>query len=120
MLSDMSGVLKSFGLISCTVTRRASNGYDAHGRSVPSTNSTVLILAHVQPLSGRELERLPEGLRTREVRALWTESRLELPEGSTLSDLVELPDRSSWEVHAREDWSSFGNFLKYLIVKVVT
>lgn len=59
-----------------TVTRVAASTYDAQGHAVAGSESTLKITAAIQPTSGDELERLPEGMRTGETIAIYTKTPL--------------------------------------------
>lgn len=59
------------------VTRTTPGGYDSTGNVVDGTLTTLLIVASVQPYSGRELKVLPEGARTSDVRVIDTETPLQ-------------------------------------------
>ena len=113
MIAD---ILASFGLTNYTIERHSDEGYDEHGRRVASVVTTLVIAAHMQALSGRKLERLAEGVDAQEVRVLWTTTLLRLPENGSLSDHL-LVGGDVWEVHSREDWSSYGGFYKYMLQK---
>lgn len=64
----MSGIRKSPRFFT-TVTRyrRAAGSYMPDGRWHQGTQTSATITASVQPASGRDLMRLPEGLRTGDV-----------------------------------------------------
>jgi hypothetical protein len=109
---NLSGVITSLGALPYTVTRRESTYVS--GRRVTATPATFDIVAMVQPLSGRELARLPEGMRTRELRAVWTTADLRVDgEPDSLS-----VDGVEWEVQLKTDWAVLGGFRHYIMAKV--
>lgn len=59
-----------------TVTRRASSTL-VMGRTVDGATSTFPITASVQPVSGRELRLVPEGMRADDARVIYTATRLD-------------------------------------------
>lgn len=113
---DLSGAIISLGALPYNVTRRTTGGYTAGRLNAPST-ATVPIVAMVQPLSGRDLKRMPEGMQTSELRAIWTTSELKLAGGGFEPDLVTV-DGISWEVQLFEDWAVLGNYRRYIAAKV--
>lgn len=74
------------------------------------------IVASLQPLSGREMDRLPELLRTREVQALWTKTPLVAAQEDTQGDLVSIKG-VTWEVHNFSDWQDLGGYTRVLIAR---
>lgn len=50
--------------------------YDAHGRALPSVQTSFPIQANLQPLSGRELMVLPEGQRSEETKWLYSDQEI--------------------------------------------
>lgn len=103
--------MDTFGLISdfltavkYTVTRRVRATL-VKGRTIQGTATTFNILASVQPASGRDLQRLPEGRRTQETCVLFTTTLLQ-PGGQMAAkeaDRVSI-DGVSWEVQQVETW----------------
>lgn len=65
--------------ITCSVTRACAGAYDAHGRWQPSASDPFEfdILASVQPLTARERLLLPDNLRTKETRNVYTQTALQ-------------------------------------------
>lgn len=108
----MSGVVANFATESVQVTRpAAADTYDTHGRRVKAAAAAPFTLAaSVQPAGGRQVLRLPEGLRSTETIALWTSTELRgaLEEGAT-------GDRLTWqgtvyEVQVVKPWRQAGYF----------
>lgn len=104
-----------------SVTRRAA-GTRTDGFYTPGTASTVTIpIVSLQPISGRELMRMPEGWRTREPVRVFTKSPLQTaaePDGRS-------PDTFSYngatyEVQAVEDWTVHGGYYESVATKVPT
>lgn len=74
------------------------------------------IVASLQPLSGREMDRLPELLRTREVQSLWTTTPLVAAQEDTQGDIVTIKG-VSWEVHNFADWQDLGRYTRVLLAR---
>lgn len=72
MLAD---VITSLGGGALTVTRTAV-GSLSQGRYTPGATSNIGIVALIQPISGRDLRALPDGLHASDVRALFTTTPL--------------------------------------------
>lgn len=78
--------------------------------------TTLSITACVQPLTGRELERLPEGLRGAEVLKLWTPTQLYAKTDSQSPDLIGI-DGDTYECSNVERWDTLGSYFKALVLK---
>lgn len=119
-LTDLSGtVARLSGGTTLTVTRRAAPTTDGRGRVVAGAASTFAIAASVQPVSGRDLLRLPEGLRTRELVAVFTSGALRTNDDATRAP----PDTFAWQgatyqVEKLEDWGPVGGYVKAIAAKV--
>lgn len=112
MIDDLSGAI-ALESVTLTVTRTATPSM-AYGRPTSASTSSVTAVASVQPLSSKELLLLPEGLRARGVRKVFTATRL----------LVQpMPDRFTyqsdlWEVIDERDWYDIGGYYRYLVARV--
>ena len=96
-----------------TVTRAGTVEYDSDpGRPTASAPTTVSITASVQPVAGKDLQRLPEGTRTEEARTLYTRTQLlDDPEPDTVA-----LEGATWQVESAEPW--MGAFWKCVVRKV--
>lgn len=63
--------------------RRRSASRGADGRTVITTESTTSIRASVQPITGRQREALPEGIRQRVSKKLYTKAELRSADQAT-------------------------------------
>lgn len=117
-LMDLSGAVLSLSSGTYTVTRYAAASFSSTGRVSAGTSSTFSITASVQPVSGREIDRLPEGLRAREVLALYTDTALQTRNSTAGAPDVVSIDGSAWEVQTVENWNSLGTFYKALLTRV--
>jgi hypothetical protein len=100
-----------------TVTRRAANGYGSDGRAIAPTTSTVTVQAVVEPLKGKDVARLPEGLRTRRSKVVFTPTQLYAQEGGQNPDRISI-DGEAYEVQAVERWYELGGFYRAVVVGV--
>jgi hypothetical protein len=114
-LFDFADLVAGFATGTYTVTRAPSPSLDAEGRAVPSPSTVLVIVASVQPLSGRELERLPESFRGKETRKLYTATQLRTEGEGFSADRIAI-DGASWQVEGVEDFSAAGYF-KALVTK---
>lgn len=114
---DLSDVIASFATGTYTVTRRSASAYGSDGRLDANSTSTFSVAACVQPVTGRELERLPEGLRNREVLAMWSPIELKTQGDSQDPDYVSI-DGDTYEVHKLERWNTLGAYWRALLTKV--
>lgn len=119
-LANLAGTVRRLsGAPTATVTRGAAGTYTA-GRLTPgATSTTPLAVVAVQPASGRDLLRLPEGLRTRETIAIWTSDELRTANETTgtPADVVGYGG-ASYQVELVEDWAGLGGFRKAIAAKV--
>lgn len=118
MISD---AIASLGVLTYTRRARTGTSIDANGRAVaPSTADTPLI-GMMQVLSGREVDRLPEGLHTKDVRYFFTtDTSLVVADSETSKrgDHVLDLDGTEYEVVKRDDWTALGAYMRYTLSKV--
>ena len=116
---DLSGVLDSLGSGTYTVTRRTvvGTGYDASGVKAEPTTATFSVSGLLHPAAGRDLQRLPEGQRTREVRAMLTPTLLRTAGGGFEPDLI-AADGDTWEVSIVERYAEIANYWRVVVLKV--
>jgi len=84
-----------------TVTRRAAGSY-VDGRWVQGAATDHAAAGNIQPLSGTELQQLPEGDRNRGPLKIYTGFAFEN------GDVVTLASGVTFEVQAVSDWTAFG------------
>lgn len=105
-LFDLSGTLADLASDTITVTRFTVDGYDSSGRATARTvASTFNASASVQPISGRDLQRLPEGFNASETVSIWCVTTL------ALRDRVSVGGRL-YEVQHLDSWNRNGNYCK--------
>lgn len=116
---DISDVLSHFEPFDLSVTRYAAGSYNADGNWVAGSTSTVTRAVVITPASFKQIEHLPEGLRTRQVLQVFADGDLRTanePAG-TQADTFTLGGKT-FEVQSIEDWSANGGFWRALAVKV--
>lgn len=111
--------IKNFAVPGGITIRRGSAGSSVKGRFTKgATLDTAGVVASVQPITGSELERLPEGLRSKRPEKLYSETELKQVDvgAGTPPDLV-IWDGEIWEVQ-RVRLHTWGGYYKAIIVKV--
>lgn len=89
-----------------TVVRQDKGVYDANGKFVPAPTTTISVLASVQPLRGKDLQNLPEGLRNEDLLKVYTTTELRVA-GDYAPDAI-MVDGQAYEVQTVERWGEFG------------
>jgi hypothetical protein len=103
----LRSVIASLNPGTYTVKRRAAGTY-TQGRYTAGAQTTLSIVADVQPVTGRELRDLPEGQRGDETKLVITETELRVRQPSSESDLVTIGGED-YRVVKVERWESFGD-----------
>lgn len=99
--------------------RRGSSGSSTKGRYTPgATSDTTGVVASVQPITGDELERLPEGIKSRRPAKLYTKTEVKQKDTAAQTP----PDQIIW---AGETWEvlsverhTWGDYYKAMIGRV--
>lgn len=115
-MDDLSDVVDSMITDTYALTRRSPSSY-VDGRLQPSTNTVLSFSASVQPAMGRDLQRLPEGMRTAEIRAIFTTFPL-LTQGAGQDPDIVAIEGDAYEVQTVEAWGNVGGFYKALALKL--
>jgi len=114
---DLSSVISDLASgTTYAVTRRAPATYDADGRLVPGSTTALVITASIQPLEGRDLLRLPEGLRTKELLKIYSSTQLFVQGAGQDPDTV-IYQGFPYQVETAEQWGENGNFWKMIVRK---
>src|ERR1700742_262514 len=86
------------------VTRRVACSF-VKGIAQPSTGRLITIQASVQPATGKDLLRLPEGRRSNQTRVVFTTTQLYTGDQADVyaADLISI-DGDPWEIQHVEEW----------------
>lgn len=99
MLTLASLAIDMLSQVSATRTRDGGEGEWVDGHWVPGGSITATITIAEQPVSGNDLERLPEGERTEEMRTVYTKADLRTASepNQTEADILTFAG-SAWKV----------------------
>lgn len=90
--------------------RRPSAATVAKGRATPGAPTILAISGSLQPMSGRELQRLPEGMREKELLQFFTV--VEMRSGDVLES-----GGYDWEVDRVFDFSQLGGYYRAVMTR---
>ena len=116
-MDDLSDVVDAFATGTYQVTRYSPSSYGTDGRLQPSAVSTFYVDASVQPATGRDLQRLPEGTRTTETLAVFSSTELKVQSPAQAPDVITV-GAFSYEVKSAEQWGDVGAYWKCLAQKL--
>ena len=87
-------------------TRRTASAYDATGRWVEGTPVVENIVGNIQPFvsSGRNTQRLPDGLKTTDLKMLFTQ------DDTRTVDQYSAVEADSYFLEAGQEWVAFQIF----------
>lgn len=107
---DAAALIRRMNGQPLTVTRRGA-GVVTNGIVAEGPSSTLPIVAGVQPASGRDLQRLPEGRRSTATLVLYTVTPLLVGNAGAANeaDVVTI-DGEEWEVQHVEHWRRSGYY----------
>ena len=122
-LFDLSGVISDLATPGTFAVSRRAPGALTNGRFFPANPTTINIVASIQPLSGRDLERgralerLPEGLRTRELLKVYSATQLFVQGAGQDPDVLTISG-TQYQVQTAEQWGPDGNYWKMIVAKI--
>ncbi len=99
------------------IIRIAPGSYGADGRFNEGPGTNMTIVASVQPSDGRDLLRLPEGLRTHEVLRVYSATEMKVQGAGQDPDWI-IIDGFRYQCQTAEQWGRDGNFWKMLVSKI--
>lgn len=101
------------------VKRPTGNGTWTKGQFTASATTSFNILASIQPLSGNEMQSLPEGRREKEAIRLYTSTELKIAaEGGANADVVTIAGKD-YEVIAVYPWrNGILNHFKVIVSRI--
>jgi hypothetical protein len=114
---DLSGTVLDLASGSYTVTRTVPGTTGTDGRFEPGSSTPVTVTASVQPLSGRDLLRLPEGLRTKELIKIYSPTQLYVQGAGQDPDVISVRG-VSYQIETAEQWGDDGSYWKMVARKV--
>jgi hypothetical protein len=101
------GAINSLSTGSHTVTRQSPGTY-VQGRYTPGTESTFTVVASVQPVTGRDLQDLPEGQYANEVKKLYTAVELRTRHPDSEPDRINIYGETYTVIQVNR-WDGFGD-----------
>lgn len=115
-VDDLSDAVDALATGEYLVTRPGTTTY-VQGRPVEAASASFEIRAMIYPVTGRTLDRLPEGLRTHETIAVVTKTELKSLQTTKAPDLVTYQG-AQYQVAMLESWKSSGNFWRAFCTRV--
>lgn len=109
-LPDLSSIVAAFATGTYTVTRPAATTYTLGRVNTPSTSS-FSFTGSIQPTTGKDLKRLPEGMQTLEVITIFTPVELKNLDQLTF-------DGQPWQVQSVEKYDTLGAYWRAYAIKV--
>lgn len=103
---DMRPTIAALATESIKLMRFAAGTYDSNGRLVVGSNTITTVEVSLQPLSGKDLYRLPEGFQTAGVVAVWSPSELRT------EDLIKTATGDQYQLEVMQDWNLAGMYYK--------
>lgn len=118
LLSDFSHCIEEIGQ-EITVVRSVPTEFDGPRATRRETETTFKIVASFQPMSQRQLDRLPEGMRNKGACEVF--SPVEIHTVETSENRV--PDRLivngiSYQVDLVDDWSTIAGYWRATVTKL--
>lgn len=103
----LSGVIDAFKTGTYLVSRHAAATYDVNGNLVIASPTLLNIDMCIQPVSGRDLQALPEGHHATDLRRAYSKTELFTRTPSNDPDFVAI-GAEIWEVITVSAWEGFG------------
>ena len=116
---DFSSILQEFAASGgVSVIRRAAGTNDEGMYRPGATTTLTLEPAVIHTASGRDMERLPEGQRTKEAIVILTPEALRIgTPGGVMADRISHAG-ALWEVTHVEDWLSHAGYFRAIATKI--
>lgn len=86
---------------------RRSTTVNQYGENVLADTSTIQTFGSIQPTPARELQRLPESLRMRDVRTFWCKVEFYPDSSGNYPDIL-LYGTTRYQIISIEPWMNFG------------
>lgn len=111
---DLSGVVQDLAPAAQVLVFRSSADTYTNGRlDTPATVVNILVTAVVEPISPRDLQRLPEGSRIQDATSLWTDTELFTQGLGQAPDVFQV-DGDLYQVQSVQAWGTMGNYWKVI------
>lgn len=107
-LFNLSGAVGLLATHTVSVQRFATDTYDANGYAAARTSLIFTARASVQPISGKDLARLPDGTNASGFVSIWSNKNL------ALRDRVTVPGKGTFEVEHLDEWDTAGAYTKVI------
>lgn len=104
-LFDLSGIVGMLSTHDVTITRYTANGFDTQGRALAPSSTSSTVRGSVQPVTGQDLKRLPEGTTISEVIAVYLTGAVGPGDEFTI-------DGQRYQVEFVAAWSAAGNYTR--------
>ncbi len=104
-LFDLSFAVAALSTHDVTITRYTAGGYDANGRAVARTSTSSTARGSVQPMTGQDLKRLPEGTSITDTIAVFVTAELAAGDEFTI-------DGERYQVAFVAPWMTAGNYTR--------
>lgn len=111
---DAFGLIADFAQGTSYVVSRQTRGPFTKGRYIQGSITIFTITASVQPTMGRDLDRLPEGRRTKATKTIFTTTPLQVggQDSAMQADTISI-EGVSWEIQHSEIWGQPGEMATY-------
>ena len=102
-----------------TITRHVASSYDATGDYVEGAATTLAVVGSLQPLTGKQIEQLPEGMRDRASAMLFSATSLQSSRTGNTGDRVPFGG-DTYEVLGVVNWATpVGGHFAYALERVI-
>jgi hypothetical protein len=101
---DLSGIVGALATHTVTVQRPHASTFDTNGKASAQTFTTFTARASVQPVTGDDIARLPEGINPTGLVTIYSPTELKV------RDRVTVPGRGAYEVERMRPWADSGNY----------
>lgn len=105
-LIDVSDLLLDPDFVQSMVLIKRTTSVNSFGENV-LVEAPEPVVGSAQPLSGKDLERLPEALRQRNVRSFWIKAEVVTDGSGVYLDLVEFQGKR-YQVLSSKPWLNWG------------
>lgn len=104
-LFDLSFAVSLLATHDVTITRYTGGGADANGRATARSSTTSTVRGSVQPMTGQDLKRLPEGTTFSDTQAVFVTAAVEPGDEFTI-------DGQRYQVAFASPWMTAGNYTR--------